>query len=61
MLNQSLARDVVVVVAVKTVLAIAAAIFLFGPHQRPKIDGGSVAARLLDASYVNRQWEIPSP
>ena len=47
MRNHYLARDVVVVVAIKAALVVAAATFLFGPHQRPRIDAGSVATRLI--------------
>lgn len=52
--KNALARDVALVVAVKLVLAIAAAMFLFGPHQRPRIDAGNIAAR-FDLSSFGRQ------
>jgi hypothetical protein len=50
-----LARDVVVVVAIKLALLIAAATFLFGPGQRPRIDAGSIATRLIDSKDISRQ------
>ncbi len=42
-----LARDVMVVVAVKLTVVIAAALFLFGPGQRPRIDAASIETRLI--------------
>jgi hypothetical protein len=48
--KDALARDIAIVVAVKLVLMTAAATFLFGPRQRPPIDAGSIAARLMDIS-----------
>jgi hypothetical protein len=44
-----LARDVLIATAVKLTVVIAAALFVFGPGQRPKIDAGGVAARLIGA------------
>jgi hypothetical protein len=52
--KQSLARDVVIVIAVKVTLIIAAATFLFGPHQRPRVDAGSIATRLMGPPGLNR-------
>jgi hypothetical protein len=45
-MQKTLTRDIAVVVAAKLVLAVAAATFRFGPHQRPRIDAGSIAPRL---------------
>jgi hypothetical protein len=50
-----LALDVLVVVVAKLVVVIAAAIFVFGPGQRPKIDAGSIAMRLIGAPDVSPQ------
>jgi hypothetical protein len=44
MLRHPLAREVAIVVAVKTAIVIAAAIFVFGPKQRPVIDAAAVEA-----------------
>jgi hypothetical protein len=52
--KNSLARDVVIVIAVKLTLVIAAAMFLFGPQQRPRVDAGSIATRLMGASDFDR-------
>jgi hypothetical protein len=53
MLKHSLARDVAFVTAAKLIVAIAAALFIFGPGQRPKIDGNSVETRLLGSADVH--------
>jgi len=41
-----LLRDVIVVVAAKVILVIAAGLFVFGPANRPNIDSASVESRL---------------
>jgi hypothetical protein len=46
MFKNPLARDVTVVLAIKTMIVIAAALFVFGPSQRPVIDAAAVDARL---------------
>jgi hypothetical protein len=48
MFRNPLARDVTVVLVIKTLIVIAAALFVFGPSQRPNIDAASV--RTLFAS-----------
>lgn len=45
--KHSLTRDVTIVIAVKLAVVIAAALFVFGPSQRPKLDAGAVATRLI--------------
>jgi hypothetical protein len=45
--RRRLARDVLVAFVVKTALVVAAAMFLFAPSQRPSIDAGVVASRLI--------------
>jgi hypothetical protein len=47
MLAHPLARDVFVVIAVKLVVVIAVAMFVFGPTQRPHMDAGAVESRLI--------------
>ncbi len=42
-----LARDVVIVFTIKAALVIAAAIFLFGPAQRPNINTRDIETRLI--------------
>jgi hypothetical protein len=45
--RRRLARDVLVAFVVKTALVVAAALFLFAPSQRPTVDAGVVASRLI--------------
>lgn len=47
MLQHPLAREVAFVVAVKTLLVLAAGLLLFGPGQRPRIAAASVEGRFL--------------
>jgi hypothetical protein len=61
MLEHHLSRDVLVAVAIKMTVVIAAAIFLFGPGQRPKIDVDSVATRLIGAPDVSPQSRDSTP
>lgn len=46
MLRHPLAREVAVIVAIKTAIVIAAAIFVFGPKQRPVVDTAAIEALL---------------
>jgi hypothetical protein len=54
MFNYPLVRDVTVVLVIKTIIVIAAALFVFGPSQRPHIDAAAVDARLMTS-------EVPTP
>lgn len=56
-----LARDVLVVIAIKLVVVIAAALFVFGPGQRPKLDAGSVETRLIDSPQIGPQTRNFAP
>jgi hypothetical protein len=47
MLRHPLAREVAIVVAIKTAVVIAAAIFVFGPKQRPVVDTAAVEALIV--------------
>ena len=47
MSKPKLLRDVIVVVAAKVILVIAASVFVFGPANRPNIDSASVESRLI--------------
>jgi hypothetical protein len=49
MSKPKLLRDVIVVVAAKVVLLIAAGVFVFGPANRPNIDSASVESRLIES------------
>ena len=48
-----LTRDVMIVIAVKLIIVVAAALFVFGPGQRPKIDAGSIETRLVGTHAGN--------
>jgi hypothetical protein len=50
MFQHRLFREVALAVAIKTTLVIAAALFIFGPRQRPPIDLKIVEARILSAT-----------
>jgi hypothetical protein len=52
MFKNPLTRDVAVVVAIKTAIVIAAALFVFGPRQRPVVDAAAVANLLASPSAV---------
>jgi len=45
--KHSLTRDVAIVFAIKLVVVTAAALFVFSPGQRPKLDAGTIATRLI--------------
>jgi hypothetical protein len=47
MLSHPLAREVAIVVAIKTAIVIAAALFVFGPKQRPVVDAAAVEALIV--------------
>ena len=49
MFRHPLAREVAVVVAIKTAIVIAAAIFVFGPSQRPVVDAAAVETLIVSS------------
>ena len=59
--KRSLARDVAVALAVKLAVVAAAGMLLFGPRERPNIDAGMTATRLIGSSEVDRQPRISLP
>lgn len=50
MLGPPLRRDIVIVLVAKLAVVIAAALFVFSPAQRPKVNGSAVERRLLGTS-----------
>jgi hypothetical protein len=46
-----LGRDIVVILSIKLSIVLLAASFIFGPHQRPMIDGGALDRQILNDSY----------
>lgn len=49
MFQHPLAREVALIVAVKTLLVIAAGFLVFGPGHRPQVGDDGIADRLLSA------------
>jgi hypothetical protein len=52
MFRHPLARDVALIVAIKFALIVAAAVFVFGPRQRPAIDAQATQEHLFDARVL---------
>ena len=48
MAARNLRRDITVVLSLKFAIVLLAAFFVFGPKQRPVIDGDSVGRQILD-------------
>jgi hypothetical protein len=59
--SHPLSKDVVLVIAVKLAIVIAAALFVFGPKQLPRIDAGSIETRLIGAVNVGQKRTETSP
>jgi hypothetical protein len=53
MFKHPLAREVSLAVVVKLAIVIGAALFIFGPKQRPTIDPLSVQTRLIGTIQMN--------
>ncbi len=47
MVIPGLRRNLVIVLSIKAVVILLAALFVFGPSQRPRIDRGSIDSRIL--------------
>ena len=50
MSSHPLSKDLILAMTVKLAIVIAAALFVFGPRQLPKIDAGSIETRLMGAA-----------
>ena len=61
MLKPSLARDVAVVTAIKMIVAIAAAVLIFGPGQRPRMDADIVTARVIGSADAHANARTIAP
>ena len=59
--SHPLSKDLVLVIAFKLAIVIAAALFVFGPRQLPKIDAGSIETRLMGAADGDRKQMETSP
>jgi hypothetical protein len=61
MFKLSLTREVTLAVAIKLLIVIGAAFFVFGPKQRPIVDASSVQARLIGIPQSSPQPRSPFP
>jgi len=60
-MSHPLTREVAVVVALKLMLVLAAALLVFGPGQRPRIDVGAVESRLIGTPDVHSHLRNIAP
>ena len=58
MFRHPLAREIALILAIKTALLLAAGIFVFGPKQRPAIDARNTQEHLLDAQTHSQNWSL---
>lgn len=61
MFKLSLTREVTLAVAIKLLIVIGAAFFVFGPKQRPTVDASSVQTRLIGMDQSIPQPRSPLP
>jgi hypothetical protein len=59
--SRPLSKDLVLVIAVKLAVVIAAALFVFGPRQLPRIDAGSIETRLMGATDIGQKQMGTAP
>jgi Sec-independent protein translocase protein TatA len=59
--SHPLSKDLVLVIAVKLAIVIAAALFVFGPRQLPRIDAGSIVTRLMGATDIGQKQMGTAP
>jgi hypothetical protein len=50
MTTHNLGRDIIIIVSIKVSIVLLAAFFVFGPHQRPQIDGNALDHQILNNS-----------
>ena len=46
--SKSLRRDIIIILSIKTSIVLAAAIFVFGPDQSPRINDAALNRHILD-------------
>jgi hypothetical protein len=59
--SHPLSKDLVLVIVVKLAIVIAAALFVFGPRQLPRIDAGSIETRLISATDIGQKQMETAP
>jgi hypothetical protein len=48
MTSHNLKRDIIVILSIKLSIVFAAALFVFGPNQRPRVDINALQHRILN-------------
>jgi hypothetical protein len=56
--SKNLRRDIIIILSIKMSIVLAAAIFVFGPDQRPRIDDAALDRHILDSMSAGK---IESP
>ena len=59
--SHPLSKDLAIVIAVKLAIVIAAALFVFGPKQLPRIDARSIETRLMGAADIGQKQMETAP
>jgi hypothetical protein len=52
--SKNLRRDIIIILSVKMSVVLAAAIFVFGPDQRPRIDDAALDRHILDSMSAEK-------
>ena len=55
MSSHPLSKDLILAMTVKLAIVIAAALFVFGPRQLPRIDAGSIETRMMGATDIGQK------
>jgi hypothetical protein len=50
MTTHNLKRGIITILSIKVSIVLLAALFVFGPHQRPQIDGNALNHQILNNS-----------
>jgi hypothetical protein len=53
-IQKHLRRDIVIILSIKMSIVLAAAIFVFGPDQRPRIDDAALDRHILDSMSAGK-------
>jgi Sec-independent protein translocase protein TatA len=61
MSSHPLSKHLILAMAVKLAIVIAAALFVFGPRQLPKIDAGNIETRLMGAAGIGQKQMETAP
>ena len=61
MSSHPLSKDLILAMTIKLAIVTAAALFVFGPRQLPKIDAGSIEKRLMGATDIGQKHMETEP